>query len=58
MSETNMGKTPKIWLIAAICGVLAFLALLFIASYSTAAESDRRRSGGYSGGDPAVDRLV
>ncbi|WP_417247963.1 NADH:quinone oxidoreductase [Celeribacter sp.] len=37
MSETNAGKMPKIWLVAAICGVLAFLALLFIASYSTGA---------------------
>ncbi|WP_417241457.1 NADH:quinone oxidoreductase [Celeribacter sp.] len=37
MSESNSGKTPKIWLISAICGVLAFLALLFIAGYSTVA---------------------
>lgn len=36
MSEVTT-KTPKIWLIAAICGVLAFLALLMIAGYSTAA---------------------
>lgn len=36
MSEA-MTKTPKIWLIAAICGVLAFLALLWIADYATAA---------------------
>ncbi|WP_460274581.1 helix-hairpin-helix domain-containing protein [Celeribacter sp. ULVN23_4] len=36
MSEVTT-KMPKIWLIAAICGVLAFLALLMIAGYSTAA---------------------
>ncbi|MCA0045262.1 NADH:ubiquinone oxidoreductase [Celeribacter litoreus] len=36
MSEVSV-KTPKIWLIAAICGVLAFLALLVLAGYSTGA---------------------
>jgi Uncharacterized conserved protein len=35
MSEATT-KTPKIWLISAICGVLAFLALLWIAGYATA----------------------
>ncbi|GAA3871012.1 NADH:quinone oxidoreductase [Celeribacter arenosi] len=37
MSDTNSSKTTRIWTIAAICGVLAFLALLFLASYSTIA---------------------
>ncbi len=36
MTEVT-SKTPKVWLIAAICGVLAFLALMMIAGYSTAA---------------------
>jgi predicted flap endonuclease-1-like 5' DNA nuclease len=36
MSEATT-KTPKIWLISAICGVLAFLALLWIAGYATTA---------------------
>ena len=37
MSEGQTGKTSKIWLISAICGVLAFLALISVAGYSTAA---------------------
>ena len=37
MSEEYAGKMTKIWLISAICGVLAFLALLLLASYSTGA---------------------
>ncbi|SFI56788.1 hypothetical protein [Celeribacter neptunius] len=37
MSEEQSGKTVKIWLISAICGILAFVALLWIAGYSTAA---------------------
>lgn len=39
MSEEASGKTFKIWLISAICGVLAFLALMWIAGYSTAASA-------------------
>lgn len=37
MTETTSGKTLKIGLISAIIGVLAFMALLWIAGYSTAA---------------------
>jgi predicted flap endonuclease-1-like 5' DNA nuclease len=37
MSETTSGKTQKIWLISAIAGIVAFLALLFVAAYSTVA---------------------
>ena len=37
MTETNSGKTLKIALISAIVGVLAFLALLGLAGYSTPA---------------------
>ncbi|AJE48158.1 hypothetical protein [Celeribacter indicus] len=37
MTDGTTGKTAKIWLIAAICGVLAFMALLWIADYTTAA---------------------
>lgn len=37
MSETAAGKTGKIWLISIICGIVAFLALLFLAGYGTAA---------------------
>lgn len=37
MTESNTDKSPKIWLISAICGVLAFLVLLSIAGYSTMA---------------------
>ncbi|WP_226553140.1 helix-hairpin-helix domain-containing protein [Celeribacter naphthalenivorans] len=37
MTDAQQGKTPKIGLIAAICGVIAFLALMLIAGYSTGA---------------------
>jgi predicted flap endonuclease-1-like 5' DNA nuclease len=37
MSETTSGKTQKIWLISAIAGIVAFLALIYVAEYSTAA---------------------
>jgi predicted flap endonuclease-1-like 5' DNA nuclease len=37
MSETTSGKTQKIWLISAIAGIVAFLALLYVADYSTVA---------------------
>jgi predicted flap endonuclease-1-like 5' DNA nuclease len=37
MTETTSGKTQKIWLIAAISGLVAFLALLSLAGYSTVA---------------------
>lgn len=37
MSETTSGKTQKIWLISAIAGIVAFLALLYVAGYSTVA---------------------
>lgn len=37
MSDVMATKTPKIWLLAAICGVLAFLALLLLAGYSVGA---------------------
>ncbi|MDO6458122.1 hypothetical protein Q4560_15230 [Celeribacter halophilus] len=37
MTEAMKAKMPKIGLIAAICGILAFLALMWIAGYSTGA---------------------
>ena len=37
MTDAQQGKTPKIGLIAVICGVIAFLALMWIAGYSTGA---------------------
>lgn len=37
MSENNPVTTPKIWLISAICGIVAFLGLMTLAGYSTAA---------------------
>lgn len=37
MSETNSGHTQRIGLISAIAGVIAFLALMMVAGYSTAA---------------------
>ncbi|WP_417262082.1 helix-hairpin-helix domain-containing protein [Celeribacter sp.] len=37
MTDAQQAKTPKIGLIAAICGVIAFLALMWIAGYSTGA---------------------
>ncbi|MBW6418132.1 helix-hairpin-helix domain-containing protein [Celeribacter sp. PS-C1] len=37
MTEAQQAKTPKIGLIAAICGVIAFLALMWVAGYSTGA---------------------
>lgn len=37
MSETTSGKTQKIWLMSAIAGSVAFLALLYAADYSTVA---------------------
>ncbi|SEK70372.1 hypothetical protein [Pacificibacter marinus] len=37
MSETTSSNTQRIWLISAIAGILAFLALLYIANYSTVA---------------------
>ncbi len=37
MTEAMQAKMPKIGLIAAICGILAFLALMWIAGYSTGA---------------------
>lgn len=37
MNETTSNNTQKIWLVSAIAGILAFLALLYIAEYSTVA---------------------
>lgn len=37
MTDQNTAKTPKIALISAICGVVAFLGLLWVAEYSTVA---------------------
>ena len=37
MSETTSGNTQKIWLISAIAGIIAFLALIYVADYTTVA---------------------